>query len=133
MEYMLVSGKKSTVEETVNKMIQDWWRPCGGISITNNSLSPDKYFYSQAMIKNSTGKTDESLHDWKNRGDKMKLIFLIVLFIGGCTMSRQDVIAAIKECEDAGLTPQMMRLDGLGPITNVECVKKEVIKWNSYF
>ena len=59
MEYMLVSGKKSTVEETVNKMIQDWWRPCGGISITNNSLSPDKYFYSQAMIKNSTGKTDE--------------------------------------------------------------------------
>lgn len=58
----------------------------------------------------------------------MKFIFLIVLFIGGCTMSRQDVIAAIKECEDAGLTSQMIRSCGLGPITDVECVKKEVIK-----
>lgn len=51
---MIVSGKQSTVIEAVNGMIKDGWEPCGGISITNNGLNVDKYFFAQAMIKNST-------------------------------------------------------------------------------
>lgn len=58
MDYMIVSGKKETVTKTVNEIMKDGWRPCGGISITNNGLNVDKYFYSQAMIGDNIMKVD---------------------------------------------------------------------------
>lgn len=43
---------------------------------------------------------------FKGGEEQMKyLILILLLFLFGCEMNRQDTISAIKECEDAGLVP----------------------------
>lgn len=58
----------------------------------------------------------------------MKLILLLTLMLSlaSCAqMSRQEVIQAVKECEDAGMKPMILR-NGLNfRVIDVECLLKD--------
>jgi hypothetical protein len=66
-------------------------------------------------------------------GKLLKILFLSFLFLSiGCDnkpMTNQEVIAACKECEKAGMKPQIIQQltwDGITITVRVNCIKNEI-------
>lgn len=57
--------------------------------------------------------------------NKTLIIFIPCLFLlSGCEMSRTETIAAIKECEDAGMRAEILRNGIMSGIRGVNCLPK---------